>query len=833
MILRWVLALGLVGLTGYGLLEFKRTTVYWAAEAEDEILAYEVTPTRSAAFELPAGLERVLVSAYGVLSAEAAAERATDGPLEVTYGVIATLTDQQGKPCDSRTYETVSRVPMRRPGEGLPAARLAYSADPVSEPRTLAIDVRSCAAVGGRLELRGSHGDAQRVLLRVMQRQLRAPLERELVARRLGAEKRAEIVEARASLGFEDLPARAQARAVAGWRRRIGALGQRDVDYVQRRLLLRRVQGAPAPETADESVATQVAPGRVMALNLRGAARLRVAADPGQIVTVSEDGQELQPFRVPESGEVVVTLEQEGVRTVEIASRAPADVRLFLEGAAREQLLGEPEVIPISETRLQVSPERRRQRALRLDPEQPLVFRVPPGQVFFGVSLRARLLDSLAVDGALPLPTSIEGKLRARWSTGQTTEARVSLTPSRFDHFGDDHFATEGHTLLLRPPPGAEHLELHGDSILTMLAWTSEPGVEEGRLAPSYRVELEEDQVWRHADYELRSWATIWPENGEEVEVAGRVLDLITQVRLDRRGAEEREPRPERGIPPQGAPLRRRLLTPRLPQELDELDGSWTPFARGRARVDVPAIGASAGLLDVVYRADEAFLGERIGLRVDGATLVEEPLVLLSGRLRAEVAPGAHDVELVGAGDDPFAFAKSPPAAATRALRAHTVFALSPSQPLSFVIDEVEPEPTLLVVVLATEGKQALRLRYTVDGGVARRKTGTFYRRTTEDHATVAVASGDEGTGLLWEVERPAARARSMPDGIAKVRIPLGDDLRPGRHMITVQLLGATPTTAGGSVRGEPTVWARAVLVGSEARPGEADTRWWAAEVDP
>jgi hypothetical protein len=869
MITRWIVALGLVGLTGWGLLEFKRATTYFALlETEDEILAYEVTPSRGASFELAAGLERVLVSAYGVLPAEVANERgASPAPDDsVTFGVLATLTDGNGKPCDARSYEAVSRVELGQESGAHPAARLAYSPDRVTDPRTLTVDVRSCAEYGGRLELRATHGEVTRVLLRVSQIEARAPLEQELVSRRLGPEERAAIVEARASLGFADLPVEVQQRAVAGWRRRIAAVGQRDVDYVQRRLILQKVR-PPSVEVVDPQLGMDVGPGRSLALNVRGAPRLEVESRAGQIVRVT-DGAETQSVRTPETGRVTVQLAEGGARTVSLAATTPTRLRVFVEPAARELFLGEHELTTI-DGRVHVGPDMRRHRLLRLDPEQPVVLRVPPGQSFFGLTVRARLLDSPSLDGALPLPAFIEGSVRARWSQGSVAETRVRLEPSQFDYFGDDHFASERATLQLRVPPGAERLELFGDPVLSVLPWTEEPGVTDAELTLPYRSALVElagathptpgsdglarvsaapsigaDAAstlrWRHADHEQRPWAPLWPENGEALQVAGRVLELLTQARLE--GTEPRlsEARPERALVPELAVLRRQLITER-PAGSAETEGAWSWLAAGRGSVQVPAEGAGAGLLEVLYRAEETALGGTLGLLVDGVPAAEETLVLASGKLRVPVAPGAHGVELRSPRGDLLAFAKAPPAAGGRALRAHTTFALTPSRTLTFAVDKTEAEPLLLVLIVATEGKQPFALSYAVDGGRAARRAGEFYRRTTEDAGIFEAVGGQDGRALLWEAERPPNSAAQFPDGLAKLRIPLGDDLSRGVHRVTLRLLsrgGARVAQRGGAVdvsgtTPEETVWVRAVLVGSDKVPVEDDTRWWASEVEP
>lgn len=863
MIARWVAALGLVGLTGWGLLEFKRATTYFALlETEDEILAYEVTPSRGASFELAAGLERVLVSAYGVVAADVAAERSASPSPDpsVGFGVIATLTDGNGKPCETRSYEALSRIELAQQRGMRPAARLAYSPDRVTDPRTLTVDVRSCAEYGGRLELRASHGQATRVLLRVSQTEARAPLEQELVSRRLGPEERAEIVEARASLGFADLPPEVQQRAVAGWRRRIAAVGQRGVDYVQRRLLLQKVR-PPAEADVNLDLGMDVGPGRRLALNVRGAPRLEVESRAGQILLVT-DGEDSQSLRTPETGRVVVRLADGGPRTVEIGASAPGRVRVFVEPAARELLLGEHELTAL-DGRVHVGPDVRRHRFLRLDPEQPVVLRVPPGQQFFGLTLRARLLDSPTLDGALPLPASIEGTVRARWSNGATAETRVRVEPSRFDYFGDDHFASERETVQLRVPQGAERLELLGDAVLSVLAWTEEPGVTEPELALPYRsallpedAEASQDAAaapplrWRHADQTRRPWATLWPENGEALQVAGRVLDLLTQARLEGPAERSTEPRPERPLAPEVAVLRRQVITERVAGAGSEAEAAWSFLAAGRGSVRVPGVGAGSGLLEVLYRADEAALGENLALWVDGVPVAEEPLVLASGKLRVPVAPGAHGVELRAGGAEVLAFAKAPPAPGGRALRAHTSFALTPSRPLTFSVDKADAEPLLLVLIVATEGRQPFRLGFAIDGGRAARRTGEFYRRTTEEEGVLEAVGGQDGGALLWEVDRSPAVAAKFPDGIAKLRIALGDDLRRGVHRVTVRLLprvvarraalGATSGAAPGegtlTAPAPPTeeaIWVRAVLVGSEETLAADDARWWAAEGEP
>jgi hypothetical protein len=122
---------------------------------------------------------------------------------------------------------------------------------------------------------------------------------------------------------------------------------------------------------------------------------------------------------------------------------------------------------------------------------------------------------------------------------------------------------------------------------------------------------------------------------------------------------------------------------------------------------------------------------------------------------------------------------------------------------LTFPFTRERGELPSLVVVLAVQGEtQNAMLQYSIDRGEPRRHR-SFFHRETEAGAVLPVAFGQYARGLIWDADN-GGRGKS-PDGLARLVIPLGDDLEPGRHSLTLSLSGLRANERG---------WLRVVLVG-------------------
>ena len=76
--------------------------------------------------------------------------------------------------------------------------------------------------------------------------------------------------------------------------------------------------------------------------------------------------------------------------------------------------------------------------------------------------------------------------------------------------------------------------------------------------------------------------------------------------------------------------------------------------------------------------------------------------------------------------------------------------------------------------------------------------------------------TGEGSSGLLWEAKRSAKEARRSPDGMARVKIPVGDDLLPGVRTI--------------KIASNDRLWIGAVLVGQASLPGDLEPRLWSED---
>lgn len=813
MILRWLLVLVLLAASGAALVGVERGAERLADKRPvDEILAYEIGRGQTVSAELPSGIESIVVTTWGVLGRRREA-RPED---RYHYGVSAELHEPSGVVAERRSYHVQSRISGDPLDPDAPfAARPAYGSDWVTDPRTLEIDTRPLSLRGGRVVLRATAEGLDRVLIRLAYEQPRSSVEQQLVAQRLTEADHRQLVEGRASLGFDDLPVEAQLRALGSWRRRLAASGNKGVDYVQRRLLLGSLRDPPAPVVEEAASVVELAPWRAAVLNVTGSPAFNIEAPASARLSLNEAGIE-RTVKVGEDGRARVELAAGGPRSVLILADEPTTASIEVPADKLSSLLGNPTLGERSVGGAQFYPEVRRLQALRLDPHVPLTFDVGATQPAFGFTLRA-VYDSLE-DHAKPLRAG----LRLEWWSGEQRLGRdglgVQLAPSSLAWTESGQPITEALTRLVSPPRGADRMLLYGPRHLLASVWTNEPGVPQSQLDPSYESALPDGLAWRYPRYLETRWATLAPRDRSLLESDDRSLTLVAQTRLER-SLSESAPLPERALLPQGALIERRSLSPVYVRPGAAVSSSLCTPLEGTRALRVPSEGSAAGLLSVDYVADAGCLGRSLKLEVDGETAAEQRLVFSSGRLQAPTPPGVHQVALRSACSQLSACAEAAPEEGGSMLKSLTLYELRGGQNVEFLVNTVSDQVSWILLFVATECVgQSFGLDVAIDGGRPRLRLGQFFRRSTTPRSTLSGTSGDAGRLFLWQADEPPQLTGSPPDGLSRARILLGDDLAPGQHVVHVFNPGVPRSGR---------LWIRAVVVGERPAAPQEGVRAW------
>ncbi|WP_437286592.1 hypothetical protein [Sorangium sp. So ce406] len=861
---RWLIAMSLLGLTAFALSLLPSAPPLGSSlPAEDEILAYHIEPQRDLVIKIPAEIDAVEVTTWGSVKAEAC-----DSARRYPYGFVAAFVNERGAEVARHVYDLESRVscdPDRPLGEGEYAARLAGGGGAVTDPRSTLLITHDVLPQGGQVRLRakpavGADGVPidLTILSRLEGRYERSETSRALFEQSLDAEERRQMGRRVSALGFADLPEPARKELLQGWARRLEAGGRQGLDYEMSRLLLRRFR-MPYPRAEGRGASEFVVGERhAAALNFRGPLSLDIEGPPGRTVRVADGAGAAAGVELGPLGRATVRLSREDIRTVVIDGVGPDfGVRFGAPEAQAMQQVGEivhpamppsaaaegpgagpaaapgatapaadapgAAAAPAAPVRLQTPPDVRIVRYLALDPADPVIARMAPGQELLGLLIRAEIE---ATGGA----NQGDATVVARWGPGPSdrAELKVTLPRSRFEWWNDGFDASEPRLAILRPPPGVERIEITGDARTRVRLRTIEPGVNETLYRLPYRVELAEDETWRYAPFDVSTWTDVRPVNLDDLERKERFSDLREQVRIERagEGARSDADRPERILVPEHAPVRRRLLMPAWQSAGEPSPGdAWTPLLVAKD-VRVDAEGAGAGRLSVVYRAARASLGKEVAVRVDGEVALREPIVALSGALRVAAPPGVRRVEVEGLGEAGVAYTEAPPANGGAIVRRRDVFELTRGRPMTYRFRQEAGETLHLVLFVVTPGENAdYRVRYRVEGAKPASREAAFFRRVTIPDGVLAGRGGDLTRATLWE----AATDRRGADGVGRSVIRLGDDLAPGERVVRLSLLGPQAGDAGETAK---EVWVGAVLVGQKAPGRDNGPRLW-VEDDP
>lgn len=865
---RWLIAMALLGVTAFALSQLSSAPPLGGSlPAEDEILAYHIEPERDLVIKVPAEIDAVEVTTWGSVRADAC-----DSARRYPYGFIAAFVNERGEEVARHAIDLESRVscdPDRPLGEGEYAARLASGGGAVTDPRSTLLITHDVLPQGGQVRLRakpavGSDGarvpSELTILSRLEGRYQRSEASRAVYEQSLDAEERRQLGLRASALGFADLPEPARKALLRGWARRLEAGGREGIDYEMSRLLLRRFR-MPYPR-AEGRGASEFVIGerRAAALNFRGPLSLDIEGPPGRTVRVGDGASGSTSVALGPLGRATVRLPREDIRTVVIDGVGPDfGVRFSASEAQAMQQIGEivhpamplpageggpgaaPGALPpgaaeeppapsapaaapaAAPTRLQTPPDVRIVRYLALDPSDPVIARMAPGQELLGLLFRTQIDASGGANQG-------EATVVARWGPGpsERAELKVTLPRSRFEWWNEGFDASEPRLAILRPPAGVERIEITGDARTRLRLRAIEPGVNETLYRLPYRVTLAEDETWRYAPFDVSTWTDVRAFNLDDLERKERFSDLREQVRIERagEGARSDADRPERVLVPEHAPVRRRLLMPAWQSAGEPSPGdAWTPLLVAKD-VRVDGAGARAGRLSVIYRAARASLGKEVAVRVDGEVALKEPIVALSGSLRVAAPAGARRVEVEGLGEAGVAYTDAPPANGGAIVRRRDVFELTRARPMTYEFKQEAGETLHLVLFVVTPGENAdYRIRYRLEGAKPASREAAFFRRVTIPDGVLAGRGGDLTRATLWE----AATEKRGTDGVGRGVIRLGDDLAPGERVVRLSLLGPQPGDTGEPAKA---VWVGAVLVGQKA-PGRDDgPRLW-VEDDP
>ena len=869
-----------------------------ALDPLDELLANELRREVPLEVKVPAGLDAIALTTWGVV-----ATPRCDAMARHPYGFTIAMVDETGQLVQERRFELESRVSCDAEGlaapqlddrpAGLPngvafgvdyAARLAGSGHYVTDPRTTTIAAADLLPRGGWMRVTALPGlgseatnrapapgsppgsaapipPVHDLLVRVEGRSIRGETQREIYERSLNFEERRRILGRSTSLGFADLPGSARDEMLSFWDRRLEAAGREGVDYSVQRLLLRDFR-APFPAAVGQMVGFTIGDRRDAALNLEGKTSLRILAPPGRTLHVSDGGAADRVVEVNESGIVELPSSSERPRTILVttgrswqAPAAPGEpprspwamigppsppnlgeagdeseflVRFLLPQEGMRAQIGDVTGTPLVGGGLEIAPDVRVVEYLTLDPVSPVIARIAPEQEVLILLVRSEL-------AAGDLRDISEVKLTARWSSpklGVTEHADLSglLLRSRFERWRGGGAATDPRRVVLRVPAGVDRVEILGDAPTRVALRTLEPGVVEDVVRLPYRRVLGEDELWRYAPFDTRRESPIRAANHDDLVRIGRAVSLSEQVRIERRGdgTGAYPPRPEKVLRPLGAPIRRRLLSSSWLSPDGQFPGdAWTRIDRERLLTSAGE-GRLARRMEVIYRADPSRLGETARLFVDGKPRVELPIATLAGQLATDVTAGDHSIAVEGLGDGGVAYAAAAPAGGGAIARRRDVHELSPQRSLEYRFTQEVGETLHVVLLVGIEGPNTdFALRYDIDGGTPRQTIGHFSRIATIPSAVLTGRTGDLGRGLLWEGKGDPHSPNGGPDGLARVKIHLGDDLARGNR--TVRLRWSDVDQTGPTPR---RLWIAAVLVGRGPPVRDGSPRLW-VDQDP
>lgn len=382
-------------------------------------------------------------------------------------------------------------------------------------------------------------------------------------------------------------------------------------------------------------------------------------------------------------------------------------------------------------------------------------------------------------------------------------------------------------------PQGTRYVELHAadnapDQRLIVRAYGYWPEAETIVGLP-FRIYQSEQMIWRYPPLDTRTWFPMRPTNYDDLQDDEAIADLHAQVRLQPRGpgggrgrgprnpygepnADDRiadelmgpdgwDPGPWVTLQPRGIHRRRSIL-----EELDPAAGRrfserWdgSLFAElwpGRRQpVDFGAIGPGAPHLH--WQVDPRLLGQEVELIVDGRSYTEQ-LMETRGRWQLPIEDGRRQVELKLDADKneydvwidrPVMVGEQPVS------RRRVVHELTTR--LEFPLIKRGPEAlTVNVVMYVLRRRERVELALQIDDGQPERREGEIIERFSRADRSFTIDS----LGVYDENDRELDLRRkirfvdlesnnTLPIEVVTVQITLGEDILPGAHEVSIELL--------------------------------------------
>lgn len=775
-----------------------------APGAPRDILGYELDPARPLEIEVPAPIDALYISTWAVLD-----DPACEPVDRYAYGIVASFIDENGHDVGVRDFDLVSR----RECDGEPNTRLADSPDPVADHRTLVLRTADILPRGGRMRLFARLGLTKAVIAMIEARYRRDPYAERARELAFNLQDRKRIAGRITSLGFADLPSSARSEIAGAWSRRVDASGIDGRDYFLRRLMIRDFT-TPLPAAESPPVGFPIGARHFAAYNLLGALDVELAGPAGTKVKVRDPRGAGADVLLGPEGSARVKLADGPLRTVVLEGDG-ADVHVqTIVGSLPDALrqIGDVKRRPVPGDRVELVPDLRLVKHAMLDPVRPVIAHVTEGSVL-RVELRGALAEQ---DPAEEMTIPIQ----VAWGSGpdQRIAQEIKLPRSRFERWGDGTDATDRVKLLLRPAASDGAALITGGPAGRVVLKVFDPRVQDLLTLP-YRVELQPEEIWRYPPFDLRQWVPVLPENHEELREDGRWFELREQVRIEKPGAGEgatsaRAQRPERVLLPENNPVRRRFFAKTTLLTGDEKPGEvWTALTSAPRRVIIPSEGPAARHASLLFRAGASALGSVWNLREGDAIIGSAKMSLTSGTHDVLLDPGPHALRLDGPSDALF-FVDAAPEGGGEIVRERTVFELTKAAPIDLRFPQRADQPLTVVLFVVTEGEAApWSIRYRIDRGKPEALVGRFFHTLTVPSGALASDGSGATRGWLWESPKAGVTPR---DAMTKVKIPIGDDLVPGRRTVHLELAEA---------RGP--VWIAAVLYGQAPDATSARPSMW------
>jgi hypothetical protein len=790
-LIRWGVVAAVLCGSGAALWGVLRDPLTRAAHTEipsDELLAYDLEPPSSVVIGLQSKATELSLSSWCVVGVALPDQR-------FVYGIDAEWLGAGGRELGRSELSLESRVSGDATARDASqwAARLAYSADAVTDSRTLRVMIPE---LGGErpqaLRLSAHPGALRRVLVRTTFPEPRSALEVEAVEQSLTLAERQELDRDRTSLPFDELSPAFRSAALSHWQRRLDAAGVAGKDYQVTRLLIGRGR-APAGLQMAERAPQLVRKERALAFNVFGVVELELSAPTGAALSWSDGQQNSSQLSVMgnDQRQKLIVGHSDVTSTLVLRSAEPVDVpvRATIRRENAAAVIGSAE--PAGAERLEIAPFWLRSTYYRLDSEQAVVLEVAPGQSVLGVTVRA-------------YAERPRGWLEATLGAF-TTRSEVELVPSEFERWADGESASDERELFLQLPRGVTRVELRGDSALYVAPFTYDPEIEEDRLAGPFQRALPTGWEWRYADCDIRHRVGIRSPDHEQLLADERTLELRAQARVSE--PPPRPPLPEVALEPRGSGVRRHLVLPllRAPGR-PARDNAWVTLDRAR-HVLVAGTGLRAGRARLRYRLLPEHLGQTLALSVDGSPTLREQPVTTSADVDLSLPPGEHVFELAGLGEGDAALLEAAAAPREPLLRQRITYRVQPGGTLEYRLQKQAEEARLILFAYA-EQPGDVALSYALSG-----KTNPDFAAS---HSALSGRLAGSAVALpgawFWESTEPL-QLGELRDGIT-----LGADLMRGA--ISVKWKNET--------RGR--LWLTLVLVGQGPGQSEGVEHFWALE---